>query len=121
MELIRSEDLFATVFGLFDQYMYSQITRREFVDRVSKYAAGGLTAAAILSCLSPNYAKAVRTEPNDKRIRSKYSTYSSPKGAGLIGICFLAAQPPRWGFNRRSQSCWTRSDNQDIVLIHPLS
>ena len=107
MKLIRSEDLFAKVFGLFDQYVHSQITRREFADRVSKYAAGGLTAAAILSCLSPNYAKAVQIELNDKRIRSKYITYSSPKGAGKMRGCGYLVLPAE-----------SKSPLPGVVVVH---
>ncbi|MGI9174803.1 MAG: dienelactone hydrolase family protein, partial [Rhodothermales bacterium] len=38
MKKIKNEDLGPEVFDLFDRYVHSQITRREFANRVSKYA-----------------------------------------------------------------------------------
>ncbi len=89
MKEIKSEDLDRAVFDLFDQYVHSQINRREFLDRVSKYAVGGFTAAAIFNYLSPNYAEAAQVEPSDERLRSVYVTYDSPKGAGTMRGYFV--------------------------------
>ena len=84
MKQIQSEDLDREVFELFDRYVHSQINRREFLDRVSKYAVGGLTATAILGFLSPKYAEAAQIEPRDARLRAEYIVYDSPKGAGKM-------------------------------------
>ena len=48
MKEIKKEDLGQEVFDLFDSYVHSKISRREFMDQVSNYAVGGLTVAAIL-------------------------------------------------------------------------
>ena len=46
MKKISNEDLGPEVFDLFDQYVHSRINRREFMEQVSRYAVGGVTAAA---------------------------------------------------------------------------
>ena len=79
-EVCEMSGLDPAVYDLFDRYVHSQITHREFLDSVSKYAVGGLTATAILNYLSPSNAEAAQIEPCDERLRSEYITYDSPKG-----------------------------------------
>lgn len=69
---------------MYDDYAHSRIDRRTFLDRVSRYAVGGLTAAAILQALSPNYAFAQQVAKDDKRIKAEYAEYESPKGGGKM-------------------------------------
>lgn len=69
---------------LFDKYVHGQIERREFLDRAGKFAVGGLTAAAILETLSPNYALASQVDENDQRITAETIEYDSPNGHGTI-------------------------------------
>lgn len=84
MKEIRNEDLGPEVFDLFDRYVHSKISRREFMDRVAKYAVGGLTVGAILDYLSPKYASAQQVRAGDQRLDSEYIEYQSPKGGGTI-------------------------------------
>jgi len=42
---------------LYDFYAHGEITKREFLDRAGKFAVGGLSAAAILAPMNPNYGK----------------------------------------------------------------
>ena len=84
MREIRSEDLGQEVFDLFDRYVHSEISRREFMDRVSQYAVGGLTVAAIVDFLSPKYASAQQVRSGDPRLDEQYVEYASPKGGGTI-------------------------------------
>ncbi len=84
MKKIRNGDLDQEVFDLFDEYVHSGISRREFVERVSKYAVGGLTAAAILDHLSPKYAIAQQVQAGDPRLDSQYIEYESPQGGGTM-------------------------------------
>lgn len=84
MKEITNEDLGPEVFDLFDKYVHGKINRRAFLDRASKYAVGGLTAAAILEYLSPNYAAAQQIRAGDERLDSEYIEYESPKGGGTI-------------------------------------
>ena len=43
------------VLALFDGYIHGRLSRREFLDRAARYAAGGISAAAMLESLRPNY------------------------------------------------------------------
>src|SRR5258705_8449684 len=56
------------------------IARRGFLDGAAKFAVGGMTAAAILQALSPNYAWADQVPESDKRIATMTLDYDSPKG-----------------------------------------
>lgn len=69
---------------LYDDYAHSRISRRNFLDRASKFAVGGVTAAALLDMLSPNYAWAEQVAKDDKRIKTAPAEYDSPKGGGKI-------------------------------------
>ncbi|MEI9895265.1 MAG: dienelactone hydrolase family protein [Chthoniobacter sp.] len=69
---------------LYDDYAHSRIGRRDFLDRAAKFAAGGLTAAALLEILSPNYAWATQIAQDDPRLKTETAEYESPKGAGKM-------------------------------------
>lgn len=69
---------------LYDDYAHSRIGRRDFLDRASKFAIGGLTAAALLEMLSPNYAWATQIAKDDARLKTETVDYDSPKGAGKM-------------------------------------
>jgi len=69
---------------LFDGYVHGQLTRREFLDRAAVFTASGMTAAALLTSLSPDYALAQQVDPDDKSISVGYKKYASPKGAGIM-------------------------------------
>jgi carboxymethylenebutenolidase len=69
---------------LFDGYVHGGISRRQFLDRAKKFAVGGVTAAALLQMLKPNYGWAIQIQPNDKRIKSETATVPSPQGNGSI-------------------------------------
>src|SRR5262249_29853187 len=49
-----------------------------------KFAAGGVTAAALFQMLRPNFAWAIQVPPDDKRIKSESVTVPSPQGNGSI-------------------------------------
>jgi carboxymethylenebutenolidase len=72
------------VMRLFDGYVHGQITRREFLDRAAAFTASGVTAAALLSSLNPDYALAQQVDPDDESISVGYKKYASPKGAGVM-------------------------------------
>jgi len=67
---------------LYDYYVHGQIDRRAFIDRAAKFAVGGLTAAALLEMLSPQYAFAAQVPQEDSRVVSEYLKYPSPEGSG---------------------------------------
>ena len=72
------------VMKLFDGYVHGSVSRREFLDRAAKYAVGGVSAAAMLEALSPNFAWAQQVQPDDRRIVAEYVAYDSPNGSGKM-------------------------------------
>lgn len=69
---------------LFHEYQHGEIDRRAFLRGAAHFAVGGVTAAAILEGLRPNYAWAQTVDPKDKDIRTGYETVASPEGNGSI-------------------------------------
>ncbi len=84
MKSIRKEEVGQEVFDLYDDYAHNRIGRREFIQKLSAYAVGGLTVASLLNFLMPDYAGAVQVKAGDPRISSDYVEYPSPKGGGTI-------------------------------------
>jgi len=81
---IQKEDIRQEVFDLYDDYAHSRINRRDFVEKLSLYAVGGLTVPALVSFLMPDYKNTLRVRADDPRITSGYINYDSPKGGGSI-------------------------------------
>src|SRR3954464_13548348 len=78
------EDIKQEGFDLDDQCAHNRLDRRDFVQKLSLYAVGGLTVPAIMSFLMPDYKNNVQIKADDPRLDSGYITYSSPKGGGNI-------------------------------------
>jgi carboxymethylenebutenolidase len=72
------------VLKLFDGYVHGRVTRREFLDRAAKFAVGGVTAAALLESLQPNFALAQQVPEEDPRVRTDTVQYPSPRGSGTM-------------------------------------
>jgi len=94
MKKIRKEDLSQEVFDLYDAYAHNKIDRRQFMDKLSNYAVGGITVAGLASFLLPKYAEARQVKPDDPRLKSEYIEYDSPKGAGKMKG--LLSMPANW-------------------------
>ncbi|WP_338358173.1 dienelactone hydrolase family protein, partial [Yeosuana marina] len=84
MKPLKKEDINQDVFDLYDDYAHNKIDRRQFVEKLSLYAIGGLTVSSLLSFITPNYVDNLLLKPDDNRIDSDYITYDSPKGGGTI-------------------------------------
>lgn len=84
MERKTASDFDPELLRLFDRYVHGGISRREFLDGAARFAVGGLTAAALVESLNPNYAWAQQVPKDDKRIRTDYLNYPSPEGYGSI-------------------------------------
>jgi carboxymethylenebutenolidase len=84
MTRLTAKDFQPELLELYDYYVHGKITKREFLDRAGKFAVAGLSAAAILASLSPNYAIAQQVELTDPDIVAEYITYPSPKGNGEV-------------------------------------
>jgi carboxymethylenebutenolidase len=80
----KASDFDQELLDLYDRYAHGLIERREFLTRASKFAVGGVTAAALLESLSPKYALAKQVEENDPRIEGGFVDYPSPDGHGAI-------------------------------------
>lgn len=84
MKNLKKEDIKQEVFDLYDDYAHNKFNRRQFVEKLSIYAVGGITVSSLLSFMSPNYIDNLLVEPNDPSLDSDYVTYDSPKGGGSI-------------------------------------
>lgn len=81
---IRKEDIKQEVFDLYDDYAHNRIERRDFIQRLSAYAVGGITVTALTSFLMPAYASNIQVKPDDPRLKSEYIYYDSPNGGGKM-------------------------------------
>jgi carboxymethylenebutenolidase len=81
MERKKASDYPQEVLDLFDGFVHGRMNRRDFLDRAAKYAVGGMTAAAMLESLRPNFAWAQQVAKDDSRIRVEYLDYPSPQGS----------------------------------------
>ncbi len=84
MTRLTAKDFSPELLELYDFYAHGKITKREFLDRAGKYAVGGLTAATILSQMSPDYALAEQVPPDDPTIVAERIAYPSPEGHGEV-------------------------------------
>lgn len=84
MKALKKEDIEQEVFDLYDDYAHNKLQRREFIERLSLYAVGGITVASLMSFLMPNYKDTMLVSAIDPRLDSGYINYESPKGGGTI-------------------------------------
>ena len=84
MERKKASDFDPELLALFDQYVHGGIDRRGFLDRAGRFAVGGVTAAALLEALSPNYAAGEQIGPDDERLEASDIEYESAKGYGTV-------------------------------------
>ena len=78
----QASDFPREVLGLFDRYVHGDIDRRGFIDGASKFAVGGVGAAALLEALSPRFAQAQQVPLGDARIKVESVDFASPRGHG---------------------------------------
>lgn len=84
MDQIKKENVQQEVFDLYDDYAHNRLSRRDFVQKLSIYAVGGLTVTSLMSFLMPDYEGSTMVKANDPRIKSEFIYYDSPKGGGKI-------------------------------------
>ncbi len=84
MSRLSSQDFPQEVLDLYDQYAHGKISRRGFFEQAGKYLVGGLSAAAVLGSLSPDYALAQQVGSADPDIIAEYINYPSPQGHGTV-------------------------------------
>ena len=84
MTRLTAKDFDQELLDLYDFYAHGRISKREFLDRAAKWAVGGVTAAALLNMMSPDYALAEQVSFNDPAIDPEYIRYPSPNGHGEV-------------------------------------
>ena len=84
MHTIKKEDIKQEVFDLYDDYAHNRVSRRDFVQKLSGYAVGGLTVNALMSFMMPDYQTTAEVKADDPGLKSEYIHYDSPKGDGDI-------------------------------------
>jgi carboxymethylenebutenolidase len=92
-------DFHPEVLRLFDGYVHGRIDRRGFLEGAAKFAVGGVSAAALLEALSPDFANAEQVAKTDARIVATSVEFPSPQGYGT-GRGYLvrpASAPPPGG------------------------
>ena len=55
MKEIKKEDIKQEVFDLYDDYAHNRVNRRDFMQKLSAYAVGGITVTSLMSFLMPDY------------------------------------------------------------------
>jgi carboxymethylenebutenolidase len=60
------------------------MSKRQFLDHAANYPVGGVTAAAVLESLQPNYALAQQVVPDDPAIETETAEHTSPQGNGTV-------------------------------------
>jgi len=88
---INKEDIKQEVFDLYDDYAHNRLSRRDFMEKLSLYAAGSLTVPALMSFLMPDYKNTLQVAADDPHLKSEYINYKSEKGGGAIKA--LLSQP----------------------------
>lgn len=84
MTRLTAKDFPPELLEYFDFYVHGKISKREFLDLAGKFVVGGLSAVALGTLLSPNYAFAQQVEFTDPDIVAEYIQYSSPQGHGEV-------------------------------------
>ncbi len=80
----KATDFDQKLLNLFDRYVHGLINRREFLEGATKFAVGGLSAAAILESLNPKYVQAQQIPEDDPQLKTETIEYPSPQGSGTI-------------------------------------
>jgi carboxymethylenebutenolidase len=80
----RAGDFDQRILELYDGYVHGRMSKRAFLDHAAKYAVGGMTAAAVLESLQPDYALAQQVAPDDPAITTERAEYPSPDGNGTV-------------------------------------
>src|SRR5579871_2590506 len=101
----------AEAIELYNQFIHGEISRRAFFQGAERFAVGGLTAAALIEALMPNYALGQQIRKDDERIRASYETIPSPEGNGYIKGYFVRP------FSADSREA-TPSKLPGVLIIH---
>ena len=79
----------AEAVDLYTRYIHGEVTRRDFLSGVKRFAIAGLSAEVLVQALMPNYALGQQVRKDDERIKATYETIPSPTGNGYIRGYFV--------------------------------
>jgi hypothetical protein len=103
MELTRPK-LPSEAIRLYNLFIHGEISRRDFMDGVQRFAIGGLTAATIVEALMPNYALGQQVQRPMTASKPPTRTFRRRRGTEasrdiLFGLSALTREP------RRQRNC----------------
>lgn len=84
MGKIKKKDLDQKIYDLYDDYAHNKMDRKEFIEKLSLYAVGGLTVSSLLSFVLPNYKDHIQVPENEEKLDTEFIVYDSPNGGGKI-------------------------------------
>src|SRR6266403_3959208 len=87
--MAQTKKIPAEAVDLYTRYIHGEISRRDFFNRVQRFAVAGLTGTAIIEALMPNYALGQQVRKDDERIKASYETLPSPSGNGYMRGYFV--------------------------------
>src|SRR5689334_19311483 len=96
---------------LYNRFIHGEIDRRDFLRGAERLAVAGLSAAAIVEALMPNYALGQQVRKDDERIKASYETVPSPNGNGYVRGYFVRP----FSADSRSE---TPAKLPGIIVIH---
>ncbi len=84
MKKLTKSDISQEVFDLYDAYAHNKLERREFMEKLSAYAVGGITVSMLMSFMMPNYEDNIQVPKDAQDLKTEDIWYESPKGGGKI-------------------------------------
>jgi carboxymethylenebutenolidase len=81
---LTAQDFDQELLILFDAYVHGDMDRRGFLDKAQRFAKAGVTAAGLLTALSPDFAMGQQVKPDDARLKTERVKVASPAGYGSI-------------------------------------
>lgn len=84
MKKAGKHDIDQKVFELYDAYAHNKMERREFIEKLSVYAVGGLTLSSLMSFIMPDYVNSIQVSQDDPQLKTDFVNYESPDGGGTI-------------------------------------
>ena len=107
-------DFHPEVLRLFDRYVHGRIDRRGFLEGAAKFAVRGVTAAALLEALSPDFADAEQVAKTDPRIGAETVEFPSPQGYGTAAATWCGRRARRRPAARRRR----RAACPAVLVVH---
>ena len=81
---LTAQDFDQNLLILFDAYVHGGLDRRGFLNQAQRFAKAGVTAAGLLTALSPNFAAGQQVPKDDARLKAESLSLPSPAGNGTL-------------------------------------